>query len=276
MHMLDGYASPLGPLLVKYGGSALAEVDGADPVLEEVAARWAAGEKIVLVHGGGPEIDAQLAQRNVFTQRIDGLRVTDAQTLEVTEAVLCGTLNKRLVRQLGALGARAVGISGEDASTLVAARAANAALGLVGAKIACNPHLITTLLGAGFLPVIAPLGVDAASSTALNINGDAAAAAIAGALRARAFLLLTNVSRVLGDVNDPNSGMTYLSRKDAESFAKSDACAGGMLPKMTAAIDAIRAGAGASFIAAARENAISLALSGDATVIVETLPALWP
>lgn len=274
MHTVDEYASPRAPLLVKYGGNALSWATGADPVLEEIAARFKAGERIVLVHGGGPEIDALLALRNVSTHRIDGLRVTDEQTLEVTEAVLCGTINKRLVRQLGALGALAVGISGEDGATLTARRASNAALGFVGETIACNPTLILTLLEAGFLPVVAPLGVASDATSALNINGDSAAAAIAGAIGARAFILLTNISRVLADIQDPSSAIDRLTLASAQAFAKSPACAGGMLPKMTAAVDAVLAGTQASYIAAARPSAIALALSGDATVIGESMEPL--
>ena len=151
MHMTHDYATTL---VVKYGGNAMAgPAGGPDPLLAEVAARWNGGQAVVLVHGGGPEIDAALAQRGVASERIDGQRVTDATTLEVTEAVLCGSLNKRLVRACTMLGLPAVGISGEDGGTLVARRAKGINgedLGYVG-EIACvEPKLIQTLLAQDF------------------------------------------------------------------------------------------------------------------------------
>ena len=161
--MEHNYSSPI---VVKYGGSALSGVgsalsggesasfvipsvgsaatvvEGPDPILAEAVALHQGGTAVVLVHGGGPEIDRWLAERNVPTRRVDGLRVTDDATLEVTEAVLCATINKRLVRACSALGARAVGISGEDANTLVAQRAHGSHgedLGYVGEVMACDP-----------------------------------------------------------------------------------------------------------------------------------------
>jgi len=128
------------PVVVKYGGNAF--VEGHDPLLESAVAAHLAGEPIVLVHGGGPEIDRWLAQRQVPTRRVDGLRVTDAPTLEVTEAVLCATINKRLVRNCAALGARAVGVSGEDGALLVAQAARGSQgedLGFVGQVTHCDP-----------------------------------------------------------------------------------------------------------------------------------------
>jgi acetylglutamate kinase len=266
MHMLDGYASPTDILVVKYGGNSIPPPGAPDPMLAELAQLWAAGTKVVLVHGGGPEIDAWLALRDISPQRIDGLRVTDAQTLEVTEAVLCGTLNKRLVRNLIALGTRAVGVSGEDAATLTSGPAAKA-LGFVGTEVSCDPGLITALLDAGYLPVIAPLALDREASTALNVNADSAAASIAGALRASAFVMLTNVKRVLRNANDAASGIDRMSLDDARAFAMSPACQGGMRPKVLAAVDAAAAGAKASYITAAAHGAIRSALGGQATVI---------
>ena len=222
----------------------------------------------MLVHGGGPEIDRWLADRHVPTRRVDGLRVTDEATLEVTEAVLCATINKRLVRACAALGARAVGISGEDADTLVARTAHGSHgedLGYVGDVAACDPSLINLLLAAKYLPVVAPLAVASDDAHAFNVNADLAAAAIAGALHARAFIMITNVERVRRDPKDPASGIDRLSLDEARAFTKTPACEGGMLPKMQAAIAAVEAGASASYIC--RPHAIADALAGNATIV---------
>lgn len=281
MHMSNGYASPVpGPLVVKYGGSALVSpvtpsasfhpersrgTTEIDAVLESIATLWSQGQRIVLVHGGGPEIDRALDERGITTTRIEGLRVTDEATLHVTEAVLCGSINKRLVRQCSAAGIRAVGLSGEDGALLVGRRAQNHALGYVGDIAACDPAILHLLLSAGYMPVVAPLAVTEDGSHALNVNADLAAAAIAGALNARAFLMVTNVQRVLRDVNDPNSAIDHLTLDEARTFAASASCSGGMKPKIDAAVAAVHAGADASYICGV--TPLALALAGNATIV---------
>ena len=275
MHMQHDYAIPLapGPVVVKYGGNAMpgSTVDGTDPTLLEIAELWRNGWEIVLVHGGGPEIDAALAQRGIVTERIDGMRVTDAETLAITEAVLCATLNKRIVRALTALGLPAVGISGQDGGTLVghALRSETGAdLGYVGEIAESNPRLVRTLLDVGFLPVVAPMARSRDAATAFNINADLAAAAISGALKACAFVAITNVRRVLRDVNDPNSAIDALSSREACAFARSEACRSGMKPKLLAAAGAVTSGALASYICGAARGAILAAIfTDDATIV---------
>ena len=258
--------------MVKYGGNAMAgPAEGAaDPLLTEVAMLWKAGEPVVLVHGGGPEIDAALAARGVTTTRVDGLRVTDAVTLEITEAVLCGTINKRIVRALLALGIPAGGISGTDGRTLIARRARSASgadLGYVGEVIAVEPQLILALLSAGFLPVVAPVAIAEDAGHAYNVNADLAAGAIASALRADAFVLVTNVARVLRDVGDPGSGIVRFTPEEALDFMTTDACRSNMKPKLAAAAIAVRDGVAAAYICAAGINAIARARAGDATSV---------
>ena len=283
-------SSEVEPLVIKYGGSALVipseaplvipseaplvipsvakRSRGTDPLLEELVALHQTSIPVVLVHGGGPEIDRWLAQRNVPTRRVDGLRVTDEATLEVTEAVLCATINKRLVRTCAALGVKAVGISGEDANTLVAQTAHGSHgedLGYVGDVTACDPSLINLLLAAKYLPVVAPLAVAPDDAHAYNVNADLAAAAIAGAVHARAFVMITNVERVRNDPKDPNSGIDRLSLEEARAFVATPACEGGMRPKMHAAIAAVEAGAAASYICG--PQSIAAALAGNATIV---------
>jgi acetylglutamate kinase len=269
MHMTNKYASIL---VVKYGGNAMTAplAQLADPILAEIAALWRSGQRVVLVHGGGPEIDLALAQRGIVTQRIDGMRVTDAATLDVTEAVLCGEVNKRIVRQCLVLGLPAVGISGEDGRTLVAERASGsngADLGYVGAIATVDARLLRTLLEAGFLPVVAPLAVAADASHAYNVNADLAAGAIAAALRANAFVAVTNVSRVLRELGDPSSGIDRLTPVEALRFVASDACSSSMKPKLNAAASAARDGVEAAYICSVKPNAIASALKGDATIV---------
>ena len=275
MHMQHDYAIPLatGPLVIKYGGNAMPDptADCADPTFFEIAELWRSGWSIVLVHGGGPEIDAALAQRGIVTERIDGMRVTDEATLTITEAVLCATLNKRIVRALSALGLPAVGISGQDGGMLVAQAmrtGGGAGLGYVGEITECDPRLIRALLGAGFLPVIAPIARSIDAVTAYNVNADFAAAAIGGTLKAVAFVVLTNIHRVLQDVNDPRSGIDHFTPHQAKEFAQTEACLSGMKPKILAAARAVTAGVEASYICAARPGAIGSALfAADATIV---------
>jgi acetylglutamate kinase len=261
------YTSPLAarPIVVKYGGNALPSKG--DPLLAELLSLWTGGRPVVLVHGGGPEIDRWLQALDHPTRRVDGLRVTDETTLQVTEAVLCATINKRLVRACVALGARAAGISGEDGGTLIAQRAQGSHgedLGYVGDVVSCDPSLIEALLAANYMPVVAPLAVAADAAHAYNVNADLAAAAIAGALRAD-FVVVTDVPRVLRDPNDPSSAIDRLSLDQARAFAQTPACAGGMLPKIRAAIAAVESGADASYICGTQP--LTATLAGNATVI---------
>jgi acetylglutamate kinase len=275
MHMEHKYAiaSAVAPIVVKYGGNAmpLAGHAGDDPTLAEVVELWRSGVPIVLVHGGGPEIDAALAVRSIVTERIDGMRVTDGATLAITEAVLCGTLNKRIVRACAALGAKAVGISGQDGGMLIAEKmrgTSGADLGYVGEIVASDPALLRTLLGAGFLPVVSPIAVSHDAASAFNVNADLAAAAIAGAVDAQAFVAVTNVRRVLRDADNEASAIEFLTPAEAETFAASEACRAGMKPKMRAAAFAVASGAAASFICAAGPGAIRAAVDrGEATVV---------
>ncbi len=152
-----------------------AGMGAADPVLTEIASLREAGAAVVLVHGGGPEIDAALTQRGIVTKRIDGMRVTDAVTLEVTEAVLCGSVNKRLVRDALALGIPAVGLSGQDGNLLVAERTGGLRgedLGYVGRIVATDASPLRALLDAGFVPVVAPLAISRDGAHAYNVNAD--------------------------------------------------------------------------------------------------------
>jgi acetylglutamate kinase len=268
MHMTNNYARTI---VVKYGGAAMpASSTTPDPILVETVALHKAGNAIVLVHGGGPEIDSALARRGIGTVRIDGLRVTDGGSLEITEAVLCATVNKRIVRNALALGVPAVGLSGQDGNMLVAERAVGLRgedLGYVGRIVTTDVRPLCALLGMGFLPIVAPLAVAYDKSHAFNVNADLAAAAIAAALRADVFVAVTNVPRVFRDPGDPASGIDAITPDEALRFAASKACQSSMKPKIEGAACAVRDGAVAAYICSAKPNAIAAAIEGDATVI---------
>jgi acetylglutamate kinase len=255
-------------ILVKYGGNAMA--GGDDPLLAELAELRAAGHAVILVHGGGPEIDEALARRGVGSRRVDGLRVTETDALDIVEAVLCATANKRLVRGCLQRGIPAVGISGQDGGLIRARRATSPSgedLGFVGEITAIDPAPLQALLDGGFLPIVAPVAISEDSAHAYNVNADTAAGAIAGALRADAYITLTNVARVLRNPADPSSAISKLTIAEAQSFAASENCASGMRPKILAAIEAVGAGVKRAYICAAQPGALAGALAGNATVI---------
>jgi acetylglutamate kinase len=256
-------------VVLKYGGNAMSP--GVDAALfHEIAELRAAGHAVILVHGGGPEIDEALRARGIVTERVDGLRVTDETALEVAEAVLCATANKRLVRTCLQHGIPAVGVSGQDGGLIKARQKlspSGQSLGFVGEVVKVDPAPLKALLHAGYLPIVSPIAVDEAGQHAYNVNADTVAGAIAAAMKADAYIALTNVERVLRDPADPSSAIDALSLEDAQRFAQSDACASGMKPKMLAAIDAVRRGASRAYICGIQPRAIARALDGHATII---------
>lgn len=273
MHMLHKLATPDGAasrkVVVKYGGNAMGSASDA-ALLSELAELRAAGHSVILVHGGGPEIDEALSRRGLATRRVDGLRVTDGPALEVAEAVLCATANKRLVRMCLQAGISAIGISGQDGGLIRVRPALSPSgyeLGFVGEIVSVNPAPLLALMEAGYLPIISPIAVDERAQHAYNVNADTVAGAIAAAIKADAYVALTNIDRVLRDPADPRSAIDRLTLRDAILFAGSDACDGGMKPKMLAAIDAVTGGAQRAYICAAKPGAIASALAGNATVI---------
>jgi len=254
-------------LLVKYGGNAMGGLE-ADPVLADLAALAGEGHHVVLVHGGGPAIDAALKERGIVERRVAGMRMTGRDSLDIVEFVLCATVNKALVRALCALGLAAVGISGEDGPTLIARRSPpidGESLGFVGEVEEVRPVLVESLLEHRFVPVVAPLGVARDGSTAYNINGDTAAGALAGALRADAFVAITDVPKIRRRVDDPNSTVDALTAGEAIEWRAAGSLAGGMIPKVDSAFEALRRGAKRAIVAGAGPEAIHRALSGAGT-----------
>ena len=222
-------------IVIKFGGHAM----DSDPVwMDEIARRWSEGEKFVIVHGGGPQIDQQLKIEGVPSEFKDGLRITTPSVMKVVEAVLTGSVLRSVVRSLQRVGLPAVGITGSDAGLLKVSVKSEGALGLVGQVDSVNPRILSTLLDGGFLPVIAPVS-NSVDGSALNVNADFAAGAIAGALRAQEVLFMTDVPGIYRNWPDQSSLMREVSLKELGSIAFE----GGMVPKVAAVINAITSGA---------------------------------
>ncbi len=241
----------------------MAQAGAVDPLLDDVAARVASGDRVVLVHGGGPQIDLALAARGLLPPRIHGLRATDAAALAVIEHVLCGSVNKALVRALWRRGVAAAGLSGQDGGLLEARAIAQESLGFVGEIAAVHPGVLEALFEAGLTPVVAPLGIAGDASTAFNINADTSAGAIAGALQADAYAIVTNVDRVRRVASDPSTGIARLTAAEAQAFLDDGTFDGGMAPKMASALDALKRGARSAVICGSDAGALGRALAGD-------------
>lgn len=225
-------------IVIKCGGSTLEKLT--ESFFRDILALQEGGYHPVLVHGGGPSINAMLDRLGVETRFHDGLRVTDAQTLEVVEMVLAGTTNKRLVTALTSVGARAVGISGVD-DRLVQAEVANPALGLVGEVQGARVDVLQTLAGAGFIPVVATLGVSA-SGQHLNVNGDTTAAALARELSAQRLVLVTDVDGVYLTREGERRIAERLTPAQVAAHIADGQISGGMIPKVRGALECLEAG----------------------------------
>jgi acetylglutamate kinase len=233
-------------VVVKYGGSAMEDDALKKAVMGDVVLLTLVGVKIVLVHGGGPEISATLKKLGKESVFIDGLRVTDKETVEVAQMVLAGKVNKGLVNLIQNVGGRAVGISGMDGH-LIEAQMLDEKLGYVGEIVAIHPEPIKDLLEKGYIPVVSTIGCDKQGNT-YNINADTAAAYIAGALQAESLINMTDTKGVLADASDPDSLIVRLSLSDIPKLQESGVITGGMIPKLDCCAHAVEKGANRAFI----------------------------
>ncbi len=229
-------------IVVKYGGSAMSNEELQRNVIKDVALLKLVGFKPIIVHGGGKEITKWLGKIGKESQFINGLRVTDAETMEVAEMVL-GKVNKQLVTMVQQLGIKAVGISGKDGGLLTVEKKLSKGedIGYVGEITNVDPKVLYDLLEKDFLPIVSPIGLDAAFDT-FNINADDAACAIAKAVKADKLVFLTDIEGLYRDINDKSSFISRLSATQAEELLASGLIGGGMLPKLSNCISAIRAG----------------------------------
>lgn len=227
-------------IVVKYGGNAMVDERLKQLVMEDCVMLSSLGMKVVLVHGGGPEISQTLKKIGHESKFINGLRVTDDVTIDVVTMVLAGKVNKSLVNQLNLAGGKAIGISGLDAS-LIKAEKINDDLGHVGNVTNINVDVIMDALENGYIPVIAPIGSDD-DGNIYNVNADTAAARIAGALEAEKFIAMTDIKGVLKDKNDPNTLLKSINVSELKQLEKQGIIDGGMIPKVQCCVEAIRRG----------------------------------
>ena len=227
-------------VVVKYGGNAMVSETLRQQVMEDIVLLWLVGVRVVLVHGGGPEISEMMSRLGKKPEFIDGLRVTDRETVDIAQMVLAGKVNKTLVKLLEVKGGRAMGISGMDGS-LITARQKRPELGYVGTIESVNIQPVMDLLEKGYIPVISTMGCDREGNT-YNINGDTAAAFIAGALGAERLIMMTDIAGVLRDRNDPTTLIREMTISEAVGLFNRNVIAGGMIPKVECCIDAIHRG----------------------------------
>ncbi len=227
-------------VVVKYGGNAMVNEQLKQQVMEDIVLLWLIGVKVVLVHGGGPEISELMARLGKKPEFVDGLRVTDKETVDIVQMVLAGKVNKTLVNLLEMKGGKAMGISGMD-GRLIEAKVKNEKLGYVGTITQIHITPVIDLLEKGYIPVVSTVGCDAQGNT-YNINGDTAAAWIAGALKAERLIMMTDIAGILRDKNDPATLIPEVTIAEAHQLYDEGVVSGGMIPKVDCCIEALHKG----------------------------------
>lgn len=233
-------------IVVKYGGNAMTEEHLKQCFARDVVLLKLVGLNVVVVHGGGPQIGDLMARLGKEPEFRDGLRVTDAETLDIARMVLVGKVNREIVASINVHGPLAVGLAGEDGG-LIVAEARDPALGFVGDVSQVNPMMIERLLAEDLIPVLSTIGSDERGQ-AYNINADTVAAAVAVALRAEKVLYLTDVAGILADVDEPSSLIRRTSVAELRSLVEDGALGGGMIPKVQACLSAVEAGVGSAHV----------------------------
>ena len=224
-------------LVVKYGGNAMINQTLKEQVMEDIVLLHLIGVKVVLVHGGGPEISEMMSKLGKQPQFVDGLRVTDKETVDIVQMVLAGKINKSLVNYLEMKGGRAMGVSGMDGK-FIEAKMKDERLGYVGEITNVNIGCVNDLLEKGYIPVISTVGCDDQGNV-YNINGDTAAARIAGALNAERLIMMTDIAGILKDKDDPSTLIPEVTISQAKKLFTDGVVSGGMIPKVSCCIDAI-------------------------------------
>ncbi|MBQ1963578.1 MAG: acetylglutamate kinase [Clostridia bacterium] len=227
-------------VVVKYGGNAMINEQLKQQVMEDIVLLWLIGVKVVLVHGGGPEINDIMSRLGKKAEFVDGLRVTDKETVDIVQMVLAGKVNKTLVNLLEMKGGKAMGISGMD-GRLIESTMKDERLGYVGKITKINIKPVEDLLERGYIPVVSTLGCDR-EGNAYNINGDTAAAYIAGALNAKRLIMMTDIAGILRDKDDPSTLIPHVTLAEAKKLYDEGVISGGMIPKVDCCIEAIQKG----------------------------------
>ena len=227
-------------VVVKYGGNAMINEELKQQVMEDIVLLSLIGVKVVLVHGGGPEISEMMTKLGKKTEFVDGLRVTDEETAEIAQMVLSGKVNKSLVNLLQQKGGNAIGLSGVD-GRFIEAEMKDKRLGYVGRITRVNVDPVEGLLEGSYIPVVATVGCDREGHV-YNINGDTAAAYIAGALNAERLIMMTDVAGILKDKDDPSTLISKVTVEEAKHLREQGIVAGGMIPKVECCIEALSKG----------------------------------
>ncbi len=227
-------------VVIKYGGNAMTSEILKQQVMQDICLLQLVGVRTVLVHGGGPEISEMMAKVGKEPVFVDGLRVTDRETMDIVQMVLAGKVNKTLVNLLETQGGKAMGLSGMD-GRLIEAAMKDERLGYVGKITKINIDPVQDVLDKGYIPVISTVGCDREGNT-YNINGDTAAAYIAGALNAQRLIMMTDVAGILRDKDDPSTLIRELNVDEAVGLFRQGVIAGGMIPKVDCCIEAISMG----------------------------------
>ena len=233
-------------IVVKYGGNAMINEELKEAVMGDIVLLSLIGIKVVLVHGGGPEINDMLGKIGKKSEFIDGLRVTDGETMDIVQMVLAGKVNKNLVNLLQSKGGKAIGLCGVDGH-MIKAKPVRAELGYAGEITGVDVEVIRDVLNNGYIPVVSTVGYDDEGNT-YNINADTAAAGIAGALQAECLISMTDIAGLLRDKNDPSTLINKVYVSDAPKLIKDGIISGGMIPKINCCIEAIRRGVQKVFI----------------------------
>lgn len=232
-------------IVIKYGGNAMVDPSLTRKILEDVTLLKYVGLNPILVHGGGPEINAMLKRVDVKSEFHNGLRITDDATMEIVQMVLAGKLNKNIAAEIGTLGGKAIGLCGKDAGLIVVKKKPplpdGVDLGHVGDIVKVNTKLLNTLCTDEYIPVISSVGVDE-NGDSYNINADTAAAAIATALKAEKLIYLTDIDGVRRVADDPTTLIPVMIVEQAHAYIADGTITGGMIPKVTACVDAIENG----------------------------------
>ena len=233
-------------IVVKYGGNAMINEELKEAVMGDIVLLSLIGIKVVLVHGGGPEITDMLSKVGKKTEFVDGLRVTDKEAVDIVQMVLAGKINKTLVNLLQSKGGKAIGLCGIDGH-MIKAEQLDERLGYVGEITDVNVDLILDVLEKGYIPVISTVGYDDEGNS-YNINADTAAARIAGQLKCESLISMTDIDGILRDKNDPSTLISQINVSDAPQLIREGVISGGMIPKINCCIEAIRQGVKKVFI----------------------------
>ena len=253
-------------VVVKYGGAAMKDSDLKATVIRDVVFMACVGIRPVVVHGGGPEINLWLQKLSIEPQFLNGLRVTDAPTMDVVEMVLVGRVNKELVSLINQAGGSAVGVCGKDGKLIVARPQGESEIGFVGEVATVNPKLINDLIKGGHIPIISSVATDE-SGQAYNINADTVAGELAAALDAEKLILLTDTPGILQDYQNPTSLIHELDIRHARTLIEGKVVAGGMIPKVNCCIRSLAQGIQAAHIIDGRvPHALLLEIFTDAGI----------